>query len=140
MGQIGPNRVKQGQTVPIGAIWSKTFLRMVTVLGMVTILRIVTFLEKATVLLIVTILSMITILVMVTITRDGNHHRDGDPHRGLGRPRIFYHPMGWLLSQGIVTILRDRDRLMILYHPMDGDFSKDGGCPRDGDLHRYDDQ
>ena len=40
---------------------------------------------------------------MVTITRNGHHPRD------CGYPKEFYNPTGWLLSQRIVIIQRDRD-------------------------------
>ena len=46
----------------------------------------------------------------------------------------------------MVTFLKDyndskgQGRLMIFYHPGDGDLPRDGECPRDGDHHRYDGQ
>ena len=44
----------------------------------------------------------------------------------------FCHPKGWLLSYWIVTIPRDRDRLVNFDHPSDGDLPSDGDCPVQG--------
>ena len=44
----------------------------------------------------------------------------------------------------MVTFLKDcndskgKGRLMIFYHPGDGDLPRDGECPRDGDHPTYD--
>ena len=54
---------------------------------------------------------------MLTITRDGDHPKD------CGHPRDLYLP------EGIVTILSDRDGLMIYDHPRDGDHPLD--CVKD---------
>ena len=46
----------------------------------------------------------------------------------------------------MVTFLKDcndskgQGRLMIFYHPRDGDLPRDGECPMEGDHHRYDGQ
>ena len=35
---------------------------------------------------------------------------------------------------------KGQGRIMILYHPRDGDLPRDGECPMEGDHHRYDGQ
>ena len=65
----------------------------------------------------------------MTITRDGDHPRD------VVILRIFT-----ILQDGYFHDSKGQGRLMLFYHPWNGDLPGDDDCPRDGDHHRYDGQ
>ena len=85
-------------------------------------------------------------------TMNGYHTSNGDHYKRL----VTIIEMGTILGivvilrflplYGMVTFLKDcndfkgQGRLMIFYHPRDGDLLKDSECPRDSDHHKYDGQ